>query len=381
VVDRVYLLSHGFQTEYEAGFANGLADNGLSVFLVGADQSLKHRLRSNIRFLNLRGSQNSARTRTAKAYNLFKYFWSYACLGLKDREAIFHFNGLFTFRHGVGVILEAIFARLVFRQWWLSVHNLLPHDHETSLNKWMFNLIYKLPNILVVHTSVMAQQLEETYGVSKKRILVVEHGIDRFITPTQADKLVIAHRFDLPEFDRLILAFGSVAPYKGSLIFLEAIQGGGFGNRVLFLIVGRCTSSVLESAIKQKEVTLTGSVQFRWVNEYIEDEIVPALLGAADLMVLPYIKIDQSGVIFAAKSAGLPIIASDVGSFRKYVEESRDCLIASNNVGALRNALMNYCNRSSEKLSDRLCAVTNAKEKFAWEHTLKNYCAFARKIS
>jgi glycosyltransferase involved in cell wall biosynthesis len=44
-------------------------------------------------------------------------------------------------------------------------------------------------------------------------------------------------------------------------------------------------------------------------------------LKAADVMVLPYNEIFQSGVLFLGYSFGLPVIATDVGSFREEIVE------------------------------------------------------------
>ena len=55
------LVSHGFQPDYEAGFANGLVRNGVGVTLIASDQSLYDRLVPKIEVLNLRGSQYPSR--------------------------------------------------------------------------------------------------------------------------------------------------------------------------------------------------------------------------------------------------------------------------------------------------------------------------------
>ena len=44
---------------------------------------------------------------------------------------------------------------------------------------------------------------------------------------------------------------------------------------------------------------------------------------AADVLVIPYVQIFQSGVPFLAYSFGLPVIATDVGSLREDVIEGR----------------------------------------------------------
>ncbi len=46
-------------------------------------------------------------------------------------------------------------------------------------------------------------------------------------------------------------------------------------------------------------------------------------LKGADVMVLPYKDIFQSGVLFLAYSFGLPVVATDVGSFREEIVEGQ----------------------------------------------------------
>ena len=51
--------------------------------------------------------------------------------------------------------------------------------------------------------------------------------------------------------------------------------------------------------------------------QFIPVDEVETYFSAADCLVLPYKRIYQSGVIFLAYRFGLPIIATDVGSFRE----------------------------------------------------------------
>ena len=89
----VILLGHGFQPEYEVGFANGLARNGWSVTLIGSDMSLRDRLDHRVRLLNLRRSQEPARPAWRKALNLLCYWLQ--CYGhlLRHRGTPVHVIG------------------------------------------------------------------------------------------------------------------------------------------------------------------------------------------------------------------------------------------------------------------------------------------------
>jgi glycosyltransferase involved in cell wall biosynthesis len=56
--------------------------------------------------------------------------------------------------------------------------------------------------------------------------------------------------------------------------------------------------------------------------EFIPDDETEVYFKAADILVLPYKNISESGVLFLAYRFGLPVIASDVGSFREELANS-----------------------------------------------------------
>jgi glycosyltransferase involved in cell wall biosynthesis len=55
--------------------------------------------------------------------------------------------------------------------------------------------------------------------------------------------------------------------------------------------------------------------------QFIPDEEMELYLKAADVLVLPYKDIFQSGVLFLGYSFGLPVVATDVGSLRDEIIE------------------------------------------------------------
>jgi glycosyltransferase involved in cell wall biosynthesis len=57
--------------------------------------------------------------------------------------------------------------------------------------------------------------------------------------------------------------------------------------------------------------------------EFIPDEETELYFKAADVLVLPYTQVSQSGVLFLGYSFGLPVIAADVGSLREELVEGR----------------------------------------------------------
>jgi glycosyltransferase involved in cell wall biosynthesis len=61
------------------------------------------------------------------------------------------------------------------------------------------------------------------------------------------------------------------------------------------------------------------SVSF--LSRYVDDREIPSIFAAADLCVLPYREIDQSGVLATALAFQTPLLLSDAGGFPE-VEEA-----------------------------------------------------------
>jgi len=57
--------------------------------------------------------------------------------------------------------------------------------------------------------------------------------------------------------------------------------------------------------------------------EYIPDEETELFFKAADVLILPYTRVFQSGVLFLGYSFGLPAIASDVGPLKEEIIEGQ----------------------------------------------------------
>jgi D-inositol-3-phosphate glycosyltransferase len=77
--------------------------------------------------------------------------------------------------------------------------------------------------------------------------------------------------------------------------------------------------------------------------QFIPDAEMELYLKAGDVMVLPYREIFQSGILFLAYSFGLPVVATDVGSFREeIVEGSTGFLCKADEPAELSKAIETY---------------------------------------
>jgi glycosyltransferase involved in cell wall biosynthesis len=334
---RVLLISHGFQPNYERGFANGLAANGAQVVLIASDRSEFAALAPAVATLNLRGSQDSRRPALHKALNLLRYHLRLLVVVLRRRGHVAHVTGLLVPLLWCGLV-EGLWLRAVARRYVLTIHNLVPHGSDGRISRALHALAYRLPDALVVHTAAMKQQLVERFGLPARRIHVMQHGIEPF-GPGETAALP-APRTDGP---LQLLFFGALLPYKGLDLLLQALAGDVPDFELH--IAGPCVDAELDRHFDRLIASHPARCSIVRTRGFIAEADVPALFMRADALVLPYRHIDQSGVLFQALRYGLPVIASDVGSLRDYVDPQIGEICAPGDAAALAAALRRFAAR------------------------------------
>jgi glycosyltransferase involved in cell wall biosynthesis len=149
---------------------------------------------------------------------------------------------------------------------------------------------------------------------------------------------VFAHLADVPprapafETEKpVVLCFGLMRPYKGIDVLLEAWRGGIEDAELWIAGMPRMDISSLRAS---------APASVRFVPRFITDSELPAYFQRADLVVLPYREIDQSGVLFTALAFGKPLLLSDVGGFPELASTGAARIVPAGDPGALREALL-----------------------------------------
>ncbi len=203
--------------------------------------------------------------------------------------------------------------------WWLNVlhipvvhtaHNVLPHIQKKGDKKhyaWFYGHVDKI----IVHTrSSKAELLSVFPQIPSDRVEVVAHGL---IEPMFASQDIAVRAAELASglqcADKIVFAcMGYQNYYKGIDLVTEVwLSHPELRDNpdVMLLIVG-----------KSEQADLHALAQCR--NVYIDDQMVPdidfeAYLQSVSVMLLPYRRISQSGVLMTAVQRGIPVVVSDVG--------------------------------------------------------------------
>ncbi|MCY4743530.1 glycosyltransferase [Pelomonas sp. UHG3] len=306
VTASVLVISHGFQPNYEKAFANGLAAHDVRPTLIASDRTLVKELSPAVEVLNIRGSQDPRRSRLQKATNLLRYGARLLALVASRRHDVVHLTGTFLTSSVLAGLLEWCLYWALARRFVMTVHNILPHGRHGKGLRLLYRLVYRLPQVLVVHTHKMRSDLEHQFGIAPGRIVVMAHGVDEVPTDWAAP---------LPADHLRVLIFGGLNHYKGVDQFLRAASL--VARPMVITIAGEARDASHAELVSTLISTVPERHRVDWRRGFIAEDKVQQLFEANDVVVLPYRHIDQSGVLFTAFRFGAPLIVTDVGSFRE----------------------------------------------------------------
>ncbi len=115
----------------------------------------------------------------------------------------------------------------------------------------------------------------------------------------------------------------------------------------------------------------------RWLLGYHPPALAAALLRRAQVVVLPYTEIEQSGVLFSALALGRPLLLSDVGGFPEVAATGAADLVRAGDADDLRAGLRRLLGSRVRRASLSVAAERAAREVYGWdaiaERTLELY--------
>jgi D-inositol-3-phosphate glycosyltransferase len=324
---KIALLTGGGDKPYALGLATALSSAGISIDFIGSDDLNVRELITNprVRFLNLRGDQRSEVSRIAKGLRVLKYYIKLIRYTATAEPKLFHilWNNKF----------ELFDRTLLMLYYWLlgkkvvfTAHNvnIASRDSNDSwLNRVSLKIQYRLTDHVFVHTDKMKREILSDFGVRK--VSVIPFGINNTVPNTELSTTEAKHRVGLDGEDKSLLFFGNIAPYKGLEYLISAFRELLSNDAAYRLLIVGKPKGPEEYWIQLKNAISRAGIRDRVIEkiEYIPDEETELYFKAADVLVLPYTYVFQSGVLFLGYSFGLPAIAADVGALKEEIIEGK----------------------------------------------------------
>ncbi|MCA1690542.1 MAG: glycosyltransferase [Actinobacteria bacterium] len=161
--------------------------------------------------------------------------------------------------------------------------------------------MYDRFDAVVVHSAHGRGRLVDDLGLDPARVHVIPHGAFTHLAAEGRPLPEELGRVERP----VVLCFGLIRPYKGVDVLVDAWSGDWDAE---LWIVGMPRIDITDARTR-------AAVNVRWVSRFVADDELPAFFRRADLVVLPYLEADQSGVLATALAFGKPLLLSDVGGF------------------------------------------------------------------
>lgn len=319
---------HGGMEFYDFGLCESISLQGYEVVLYTSDKTKLDGL-VNVQFAvtkvyrGIYGLQN----RLIRGLRYLRGTFA-ALLNSRLRKAsVAHFHICF---FSLQVLVEVLMFRMLGMKIVATVHDVETLDQLRQTKK--LRLVTHLLSInidrFIVHSRFTQNTLMQTMPRAISKISLVTHCDMDFVYHFSGNKQEARGSIglELPKNAKVILFFGQIKETKGLDLLLKAFSELKNTQSTYLLIAGRAWRTELDGYVKQiNEFGIADRVIFR--SEYILNENVPAYFASSELIVLPYRKIYNSGVVLRAMHYGTPVICSNLPSFTEVVSDKETGLL------------------------------------------------------
>lgn len=240
----------------------------------------------------------------------------------------------------------------------LTAHYIAPQNASRRQLRSARN-VFRSMDAVVAHTGYGRDRLIHEVGVPPDRVRVIPHGSFDYLTEFD-DEAPLP-----PELARstgpVVLMFGLLRPYKGLEVLLDAFAG--IEGAELW-IAGNPRMDV--SDLVDRSAGMKSPV--RWLPRFIEDREIPAIMRRADLLVLPYLDAEQSGVLYTGLAFGKAMIVSDVGGLAEVaLGDGGASAVPAGDSEALAGEIERLLGDNAARSALEGRALSLGFEKYSWE--------------
>lgn len=370
----VALLTAGMDKPYALGMGAALAAHGIRVDFIGSDEVDGPELRSpGVNFLNLRGNQRRDARYLVKAARVLRYYGRLLRYAISAEPRVFHvlWNNYFELFDRVPLML---FYRVLGRRVVFTAHNVNARKrdaNDTFLNRLTLKIQYSLAQHIFVHTEKMKAELMRDFQVSEDKVTVIPFGINNTLPNTSLTREEARRHFGLEARHKTLLFFGNIAPYKGLEHLITALSTLAKTDPDFRLIIAGAAGNCAEYWQQIQKLIVDQGLRNLVLERigFVPDVEAEKYFKAADVLLLPYNYIFQSGVLFLGYSFGLPIIATDVGSLREDIVEGKTGFVCrpQDPVDLARSIEIYFASDVFRQLESRRPEIRRfANERYSW---------------
>lgn len=240
----------------------------------------------------------------------------------------------------------------------LTAHDILPREPRPGQRRGQRRL-YEAVDAVVVHSEHGRRRLTGELDLDRARVRVIPHGafehLARQPVERPLDPELAAWLGERP----VALFFGLLRPYKGIDVLLRAWRS--LPDPEARLLVAGMPRMPLGPLRELAD----GRVRF--IPRYMDEAELPPLFRRAEVVVLPYREIDQSGALATALAFGKACLLSDAGGFAEIAELGAAHLFPPQDEHALTTALSNLLANPAARRDLEQAARRAADGPLSWD--------------
>lgn len=236
--------------------------------------------------------------------------------------------------------------------------------------------VFGAMDAVVAHSAHGAARLRDEVGLDPTKVRVVPHGAFDYLTKLPEEKPLPAELEGAE--GPVVLSFGLLRPYKGIENLIEA-----FGRLSVAVpaetelwIVGNPRMEV--GPLRELAEQVAGRVRF--VTRFVDDAEIPAIFRRADLLVLPYLDAEHSGVLYTGLAFGKPMVLSAVGGFPEVADAGAARLVPPGDIPALAAALEELFGDETARRELAAAATRAAAGPFSWDEAARRTTDLYREL-
>ena len=218
------------------------------------------------------------------------------------------------------------------------VHNAVPHERHPG-DKKLSRAFLRKCDVAIVLSKNVGNDVKEL--VPEARICFAPHPVyDQF--GARIDGATARRMIGLREDHKVLLFFGMIRRYKGLHVLIDAFpRVMNLFPEARLVVAGEFYDDVESYRAQIESLGISDYVIL--TEEYVPSDRVAVYFSAADVVVQPYLRATQSGVVQAAFNFEKPVIVTDVGGLAEIVgDTSAGIVVPPGDDEALTAAILQF---------------------------------------
>lgn len=263
-----------------------------------------------------------------------------------------------------------------------TMHDVMPFE-SLNIDPAAIELLYSGIDHYVVGNESEYAKLQLYFRIPDKNITIIDHGPYTLFDTNKYSKESARKHLQIPPERRVVLFFGLLRPYKGLKYLIKAFRRvvKEVPDALLYIVSDLRHAPHLNEFLQRVEKAGIGKY-IQLVKEYVPSSEIEPIYKAADIVVMPYTQVSQSGILNLAYGFKKPMIVTDVFPEASQIDRRFGRVAKAADVTSLERSIIDLLRMDQAKLQ----AMGSASYRWAskannWEKAAEKMYTVIRKIT